>query len=214
MAAPPGVARSPAVLPGGQRRSGLQGIIAAELRGKSPAGSGLHGRRRGGSFSRGLWPQPLQACLVTFLDALLALEQAVLSLQRSLLLALRPGTFRLLRLQLLDALLQAIDAALPLRALTRQHIALALLYHLLPLLEALLALLRTRFDLLPSRRARARDRRCARPRRCGDARFGVPRHGRSLRRRGTLNLRPRRYDTRRCRPRWRGDTRWRGPWGY
>ncbi|WP_236843182.1 hypothetical protein [Bradyrhizobium icense] len=170
MAAPPGVARSPAVLPGSERRSGLQGIIAAEVRGKSPASRRLQSRGRGGSFSRGLWSQPLQACLVTFLDALLALEQAVLILQQSLLLALRPATFRLLRLQLLHTLLQAIDAALPLRALARQHVTLSLLHGLPPLLDTLLALLhtlfallRTRFDLFVSRRARADNGRCARP---------------------------------------------------
>ncbi|MFG3595078.1 hypothetical protein [Bradyrhizobium sp. RDI18] len=95
----------------------MQGIIAAEVCGKPSAGCSLCGGSSGGSFSRRRWCQPLQARLVTFLDALLALEQAVLSLQQSLLLALRPETFRLLRLQLLDALLQAIDAALPLRAL-------------------------------------------------------------------------------------------------
>jgi hypothetical protein len=153
MAAPPGMAGSPAVLPGRERGSGLQGIIAAELRGKSPAGGGLHS---GSSFSRRLLrAQPLQARLIALLHALLALEQAALSLQRPLLRALRPQAFRLLRLQLLHALLQAIDAGLPLCALARQHVALPLLHDVLSPLDTLLMLLRTRFDLLVSRRSRA-----------------------------------------------------------
>ncbi|WP_235983318.1 hypothetical protein [Bradyrhizobium australiense] len=131
----------------------------------------------------------------------------MLCLQLSFLRALRPETFRLLRLQLLDALLQAIDAALTIRALARQHVALPLLHDLPPLLDALLALLRTRFDLFLPRRSRAHDRRCAWPRWCGDARFRVPRHGRSLRRCGTMNFRSRRYDTRSGRSRWRSDPR-------
>jgi hypothetical protein len=67
-------------VPGGKSRSGLQGVIAAEVRGKSSACRSLHGGSRGGSFSRRLWSQPLQARLVTFLHALLAPEQAVLRL--------------------------------------------------------------------------------------------------------------------------------------
>jgi hypothetical protein len=105
MTAPPGVAGSPAVLPGGERRSGLQGIIAAEVRGKSPACGSLHSGCRGGSFSRRLRSQPLQARLIALLKALFALEQAVLCLQQPFLRALRPATFRLLRLQSLHALL-------------------------------------------------------------------------------------------------------------
>jgi hypothetical protein len=96
------------------------------------------------------------------LHALLTLEQAVLCLQRPILRALRPATFRLLRLQLLHTLLQAIDAGLPLCALARQCVTLTLLHDLLPLLDALLTLLRTRFDLFLSRRSRARGGRCAR----------------------------------------------------
>jgi hypothetical protein len=57
-----------------------------------------------------------------------------------------------LRLQLLYALLQAIDAVLALSALARQHVTLSLLHNLLALLDALLALLRTRFGLFLSRR--------------------------------------------------------------
>jgi hypothetical protein len=89
------------------------------------------------------------------LHALLALQQAVLRLQLSFLRALRAAAFRLLRLQLLHPLLQAIDATLTLRALARQRVTLPLLHHLLSLLDALLALLRTRFDLLLLRRWRA-----------------------------------------------------------
>ncbi|MCP3372106.1 hypothetical protein [Bradyrhizobium cajani] len=60
-----------------------------------------------------------------------------------MLLALRPRAFHLLRLQLLHALLEAIDAGLALRRLARQHLALPLLHHLLALVDALLALLGT-----------------------------------------------------------------------
>ena len=77
------------------------------------------------------------------LGALLTLEQAVLRLQRPLLLALRAHAFWLLRLQLLHALLQAIDAVLTLRRLARKHLALPLLNNLLSLLDVLLTLLRT-----------------------------------------------------------------------
>jgi hypothetical protein len=149
------MAGSPAVLPRGERRAGLQGVIAAELRGKSSACGCLHSGSSGGSFSRRRWRQPLQARLVGLLYALLALEQAVLGLQQPLLRALRPETFRLLRLQLLHALLQAIDAGLPFRALPRQHVTLPLLHDLPSLLDVLLTLLRACFDLFLSRRSRA-----------------------------------------------------------
>jgi hypothetical protein len=105
------------------------------------------------------------------LHALLALEQAVLGLQQPLLRALRPETFRLLRLQLLHALLQAIDAGLPLCALARQHATLPLLHNLLSLLKALLTLLRACFDLFLSRQPRARVGRRCRARWCGDSRL-------------------------------------------
>jgi hypothetical protein len=127
----------------------LQGIIGAEVRGKPSAGCSLRGGSSGGSFSRRWWwCQPLQARLIGLLQALLALEQPVLGLQQPFLRALRPKAFRLLRLQLLHALLQAIDAGLPLGAPARQHVTLPLLHNLLPLLNALLALLCTRFNLL------------------------------------------------------------------
>ncbi|WP_239629844.1 hypothetical protein [Bradyrhizobium sp. I71] len=82
------------------------------------------------------------------LRALLTAEQAVLGLEHPLLLALRSRAFHLLRLQLLNALLQAIDAGLALRRLARQRLALSLLHHLLALLDLLLMLLRTLFDLI------------------------------------------------------------------
>ena len=146
------MAGSPAVLPGHQRGSGLQGIIAAEVRGKPPAGCGLRGGRSGGLFNRRAWCQPLQPRLITLLHALLTLEQAVLRLQQPFLRALRPEAFRLFRLQLLHSLLQAIDTALSLCALARKHLALPLLNNLLSLQDALLTLLHTRFDLLLPRR--------------------------------------------------------------
>jgi hypothetical protein len=201
------MAWSPAVLAGRERGSGLQGIIAAELRGKAPACGSLHS---GSSFSRRRWCQPLQARLIGLLHALLALEHTVLSLQQPFLCALRPQAFRLLRLQLLHALLQAIDAVLPRCALARQHVALPLLHDLLPLLDALLTLLRPRFDLLLSRRSRASRRRCARW--YGDTRLRMSRHGRSLRR-GAMNLGSWRCNMRRGRPRWRCDT-WRHMRGH
>jgi hypothetical protein len=66
---------------------------------------------------------PLLDLLLALLDTLLALKQAALRLQQPLLLVLRPGAFRLLRLQLLHALLQAVDAALAFRGLARKHLA-------------------------------------------------------------------------------------------
>jgi len=81
-----------------------------------------------------------------------------------LLLALRPLALRLLRLQLLHALLHAIDAVLALHALARKHLALPLLHNLLSLLDVLLTLLRTLFDPRLSRRPRAQGWRCARAR--------------------------------------------------
>ena len=74
------------------------------------------------------------------LRALLALQQAVLRLQHAFLRTLRPRAFRLLRLQLLHALLQPIDAGLAISGLARKHLAL-LAHVLLALLDTLLALL-------------------------------------------------------------------------
>jgi hypothetical protein len=83
--------------------------------------------------------------------------------EHPLLLALRPYAFRLLRLQLLHALLQTIDAGLALRGLVRQHLALPLLHHLLALLDLLLMRLRALLDLPLSRQPLAHGRRCAWP---------------------------------------------------
>ena len=75
------------------------------------------------------------------LHALLALELPLFRLQQPLLRALRLQAFRLLGFQLLNPLLQPIDPLLPLHALARGHVALALLLHgLLRLLDVLLAL--------------------------------------------------------------------------
>ena len=83
---------------------------------------------------------PFLRGLLELLHALLTLELPLFCLQQPLLRALRPRAFRLLRLQLLNALLQAIDALLALRALARRHVVRALLRGLLPLLDVLLAL--------------------------------------------------------------------------
>ena len=133
-------------MPGRKRRAGLQDVIAAEACAKSPARCSLQGGIRGGSLSRRSGSQPLQARLIAFLQALLALEQAALGLQQPLLRALRSQAFGLLRLQLLRALLQAIDAVLPLGALARKHLTLPLLHGLLSLLDALLTQSRARFS--------------------------------------------------------------------
>ena len=61
-------------------------------------------------------------------------------LQQALLCALLPRAFRALRLQLLHALLQPIDAVLALHALARQQVALPFLRGLLDLLHTLLTL--------------------------------------------------------------------------
>jgi len=119
---------------------------------------------------------------------LLALKLALFCLQQPLLRALRPRTLRLLRLQLLHALLQPIDAVLALHA--RARVALPLLPGLLQLLDALLALA----DPLLLRWALSQGGRCARARGCGDSRRGrawrcsdvrhrTRCHGRALRRR-------------------------------
>jgi len=101
---------------------------------------------------------PFLRGLLDLLYTLLALELALFCLQQPLLRPLRPRAFRLLRLQLLNALLQPIDALLALRTLARRHVVRALRRGLLPLLHALLALA----NPLLLRRARARSGRCAR----------------------------------------------------
>ncbi|WP_456686201.1 hypothetical protein [Bradyrhizobium sp. P5_C11_2] len=145
---------------------GLRSCLLAEAPGKPPALGGSRGGRRCGcrsGCSGSLQSQPLLARQISLLRALLALQQAVLRLKHPLLLALRPRAFRLLRLQLLHALLQAIDPGLALRGLARQHLALPLLHHLLALLDLLLMLLRALVDLLPSRQPLAHGRRCVWP---------------------------------------------------
>jgi hypothetical protein len=110
------------------------------------------------------------------------LKQAALRPQHPLLLV-RPCTFWLLRLQLLQVLLQAVDAALALRGLAGKCLA----WPFRPL---------------------AHDRRCAWARGCGNMRRGPWRHGRTLRRsRRPMEFWPRRRHMR-CGPRRRcGDVR-------
>ena len=96
--------------------------------------------------------------LLELLYTLLTLEQALFCLQQPLLRAPLPWALRLLRLQLLHALLQPIDAVLALHALARRHVALPLLHGLLRLLNSLLALA----DPLLLRWARAQRGWCAR----------------------------------------------------
>src|SRR5690242_6408089 len=139
---------------------------------------------------------PFLRVLLELLRALLTLEQALLRLQQSLLGAMIPRALRLLRLQLLYALLQAVDALLTLHALTRKLVALPLLHRLLRLLDALLAvadplLLRCARD---RRGRRARTRRCgdfrrSRARWCSDLRWRTWRHGRTLWRRSRTQRR-------------------------
>jgi len=149
MAASPGMPWRPAAFTRGQRR--LNARLVAEARGKSLALRRLRsGSGRGGCSGRGRQSQSLLARQVGLLDALLSLQQAVLRLQSPVVQALCARAFDLLRLQLLHALLQAIDPGLPLRGLARQRLALPLLRHLLALLDELLMLLRTLLDpLLP-----------------------------------------------------------------
>ena len=99
---------------------------------------------------------------------------------------MRPPALRLLRLQLLHALLQAIDPGLALGTLARQRVALPLLRELLALLGDLLALREPLFARLRSlqnpflpRRTRAHGGRCAWALRFGDARRRARGDGRS-----------------------------------
>lgn len=96
-----------------QRRLRLHRIAVAEMRGEPATRGSLHRR---GSIRLRSRSQRLQARLVTLLQALLALKLTILGLEQALLRALRPRAFRLPRLQLLHASLQAIDAALPIGA--------------------------------------------------------------------------------------------------
>lgn len=141
----------------------LGGRCTGELGCKPPARRSLH---RGGvrARNRRLDCQLLLTRQITPLQVLVALEQALLRLHQPLLRALLLRALRRLRLQLLYALLQAVDVLLTERGLARKDIALPLLDRLL-LLDALLALA----DQLLLRWARDR-RRGARAPRCGDCR--------------------------------------------
>ncbi|UFW52194.1 MULTISPECIES: hypothetical protein [Bradyrhizobium] len=135
--------------------------LLAEALGKPPAlGSLRSGCNRRRPSGRSLQSKSLLACQIALLSALLTAQQAVLRLERPLLFAQRPRAFRFLRLELLHALLQTIDASLAFRRLARQDLALPLLHHLLALLDLLLMLLRALFDLVPSRQPLARGCRC------------------------------------------------------
>ncbi len=146
-AALPGVAMSPAVVPALPCRKDQRIGIAAEALSKSSACGCLHRGSDGGARSRRLYSQELLTSQNALLHQLLALQQALLCLQQPLLRALRAQAFRLLRLQLLHALLQPIDALLVLHALAREHLALPLLGDLLELLHAPLALEQALFCL-------------------------------------------------------------------
>src|SRR5882724_1011798 len=128
-AALPGVAMGPAVVPALPCRKDQRIGIAAEALSKSSTCGCLHRGSDGGARSRRLYSQEL------------------LTSQNALLHALRAQAFRLLRLQLLHALLQPIDALLVLHALAREHLALPLLGDLLELLHAPLALEQALFCL-------------------------------------------------------------------
>jgi hypothetical protein len=138
---------SPAVVPALPCRKDQRIGIAAEALSKSSACGCLHRGSDGGARSRRLYSQELLTSQNALLHQLLALQQALLCLQQPLLRALRAQAFRLLRLQLLHALLQPIDALLVLRALAREHLALPLLGDLLELLHAPLALEQALFCL-------------------------------------------------------------------
>ena len=141
MTVAPGLPGRPGALASNEGRLGLRSGLLAEARREPPALGRLHGgRSRRGAPGRSLQSEPLLASQVKLLRALFTTEQAVLGLEHPLLLALRSRAFHLLRLQLLNALLQAIDAGLALRRLARQHLALPLLDLLHALLGTLLAL--------------------------------------------------------------------------
>ncbi|MFB6462105.1 hypothetical protein [Bradyrhizobium tunisiense] len=141
MTVTPSLPGRPAALTGDEGRLGLRRSLLTEALGKSSTLGGLRGRRKRRSAPlRSLESEPLLTSQVELLRALLTAEQAVLGLEHPLLLALGSRAFHLLRLQLLNALLQAIDAGLALRRLARQHLALSLLDVLRALLDALLAL--------------------------------------------------------------------------
>ncbi|WFU58675.1 hypothetical protein QA639_14750 [Bradyrhizobium pachyrhizi] len=141
----------------------LRTCLLAEARGKSLALSRLRrGRGRDRSANRRCRRQSLPAGNVGLLRTLLALQQAVLRLQGTVMDALRACALDLLRLQLLHALLQAIDPGLPLSGLARERVTLPLLRRLLALLDHLLVLLRALLNALRRRRPLAQARSWAR----------------------------------------------------
>ncbi|MHB0773684.1 hypothetical protein [Bradyrhizobium sp. 5.13L] len=141
MTVTPSLPGRPGALASDQGRLGLRSGLLAEARREPAALGSLHGgRSRRGAPGRSLESEPLLASQVKLLRALLTPEQAVLGLDHPLLLALCSRAFHLLRLQLLNALLQAIDAGLALHRLAREHLALSLLDLLHALLGTLLAL--------------------------------------------------------------------------
>ncbi|WP_225160763.1 hypothetical protein [Bradyrhizobium sp. BRP56] len=142
----------------------LRTCLLAEARGKSLALRRLRrGRGRDRGANRRCRRQSLLAGNVGLLRALLALQQAVLRLQGAVMDALRACALDLLRLQLLHALLQAIDPGLPLGGLARERVTLPLLRRLLALLDhLLLLLLRALLNALRRRRPLAQARRWAR----------------------------------------------------
>ncbi|WP_456784273.1 MULTISPECIES: hypothetical protein [unclassified Bradyrhizobium] len=141
----------------------LRACLLAEVRGKPLA---LRRLRRGCGRDRGsnrcCRRQSLLAGNVGLLRTLLALQQTALRLQGTVMDALRACTLDLLRLQLLHALLQAIDPGLPLGGLARERVTLPLLRRLLALLDHLLMLLRALLNALRRRRPLAQARRWTR----------------------------------------------------
>ncbi|WP_456821321.1 hypothetical protein [Bradyrhizobium sp. USDA 4502] len=141
----------------------LRTCLLAEARGKSLTLSRLcRGRGRDSSANRRCRRQSLPAGNVGLLRTLLALQQTALRLQGTVMDALRACALDLLRLQLLHALLQAIDPGLPLGGLARERLTLPLLRRLLALLDHLLLLLRALLNALRRRRPLAQARRWAR----------------------------------------------------
>ncbi|WLA46065.1 hypothetical protein [Bradyrhizobium elkanii] len=165
MAASPGMPGRPAALARGKRGLALRTCLLAEVRGKSLALSRLRrgrGRDRGSNRRCRCRRQSLLAGNVGLLRTLLALQQAVLRLQGTVMDALRACALDPLRLQLLHTLLQAIDPGLPLGGLARERVTLPLLRRLLALLDHLLMLLRALLNALRRRRPLAQARRWAR----------------------------------------------------
>ena len=140
---PPGVARRPAVQPGGERDLSARICIVVKPCGKSSTRGSLSGGN--GSLRRG-WrcTQLLLLRQITLLRRSFAFKKPLLGLQ----LALGATPPPLLSLQLLHMLLQPINTGLALSALPRQGVSLPLLRQLLPLLCGFLLLLRLLFTCL------------------------------------------------------------------